>query len=125
MGFENERAAVLLAGDIHNELRKAQEEIKRLREFPQLPSGVGGQYASIEDENLALRRELHSERARRAEFSAAATDLGTKVEKLRNTLTRHDQLARLLAVSADGPYTPQHLARRLDEAKIALEETKL
>jgi hypothetical protein len=99
------------------------EEVKRLREFPQLPSGVGGQYASIEDENLALRRELHSERARRAEFSAAATDLGTKVEKLRNTLTRHAQLARTLS-RTENLYTPEHLERRLAEADITLEATK-
>jgi hypothetical protein len=50
--------------------------------------------------------------------------LKEKIEKLRETLTRHAQLARTLS-RTENLYTEEHLERRLAEADITLEATKL
>lgn len=70
---EVERLVGLVSG--MEDLAKAQHErslaalaqVASLREFPQLPRAEAGRYASVDDENLALRRELHSERRLRSE----------------------------------------------------------
>jgi len=52
-------------------------------------------------------------------------DVKAERDRLREALKRHSQLAKTLAATADGPYTPEHLARRLAEADAALKKKYL